>query len=192
MSISDIETGLPPLRGEDACYTDYIQWRELVKGQPDMLYNGDNRFKRHKWDARRAKEAEYRLITDRLLKLVGGSVGTRRDESNKARSQGYIVLGVNEYYTSKKCPKCEEFVAQVEIRRLYCLKCKSFIHRDIMAAHNICNVVKEYLMEQRRPKYLQPVDAQGGFPWQETQKRLAIDETRRPKRHKAGDENEPN
>ncbi|KAF9950291.1 hypothetical protein BGZ72_008037 [Mortierella alpina] len=32
------------------------------------------------------------------------------------RSQGYIIAGVNEYYTSKRCPKWEEFVGQVEIR----------------------------------------------------------------------------
>ncbi|KAG9323017.1 hypothetical protein KVV02_008085 [Mortierella alpina] len=145
-SISDIETALPPRRGENACFTDHIGRREQAKGHLDTFYNGNNRFKKHKWDARRAKEEEYRVMTDRLLKLVGGSIGAQRDETNKviigvglgrfssntkltslhesfqsyfvqkARSLGYIVVGVNEHYASKKCPKCEEFVGQVEIR----------------------------------------------------------------------------
>ena len=77
----------------------------------------------------------------------------------------YIVVGVNEYYTSKKCPHCEEFVGQVEIRRLYCSKCKTYFHRDVMAAHNICNIVKGHLTKQERPLYLQPVDSTGAYPW---------------------------
>ncbi|KAG0372471.1 hypothetical protein BGX24_000200, partial [Mortierella sp. AD032] len=40
-----------------------------------------------------------------------------------ARALGYIVVGRNEFYTSKKCP--------------------------------------------RRPRYLQPVDAKGHYPWEE-------------------------
>ncbi|KAG9322616.1 hypothetical protein KVV02_002319 [Mortierella alpina] len=194
-SISDIETALPPRRGENACFTDHIGRREQAKGHLDTFYNGNNRFKKHKWEARRAKEEEYRVITDRLLKLVGGSIGAQRDEANKviigiglgklssntkltslhesfqsyfvqkARSLGYIVVGVNEYYTSKKCPKCEEFVGQVEIRRLFCSKCKSFMHRDIMAGHNICNAIRGHLREQQRPEYLQPVDKDGRLPW---------------------------
>ncbi|KAF9991624.1 hypothetical protein BGZ65_000339, partial [Modicella reniformis] len=65
---------------------------------------------------------------------------------------------INEYYTSKKCPVCEDFVGQVEIRRLYCTKCKTYMHRDVMAAHNMCNVTRSHLMNQTRPLYLQPVD----------------------------------
>ncbi|KAF8916557.1 hypothetical protein BGZ58_005260, partial [Dissophora ornata] len=87
-SISDIETGLPPLRGEGACLAEYVEQFEAVKGQLDAFYNGNKRFKKHKWDARRARDAEYRLITDRLLNLVGGSIGRKRDEANK------VVIGV--------------------------------------------------------------------------------------------------
>ncbi|KAF9152205.1 hypothetical protein BGX20_005209 [Mortierella sp. AD010] len=82
-----------------------------------------------------------------------------------ARSQGYVVVGVNEYYTSKKCPTCQEFVGQVEIRRLYCKKCKTYMHRDVMAGHNICNVVRGHLLYQQRPLYLQPKDSDGEYPW---------------------------
>ncbi|KAK3814566.1 MAG: hypothetical protein JOS17DRAFT_840514 [Linnemannia elongata] len=53
--------------------------------------------------------------------LVGGSTGAKRDEDNKvvigARSLGYIVVGVNEFYTSKKCPTCREFVGEVNLRQ---------------------------------------------------------------------------
>ncbi|KAF9334378.1 hypothetical protein BG006_002279 [Podila minutissima] len=110
-------------------------------------------FKKHKWDATWAKEEEFRLIANHILKL--------------AQSLDYVVVGVNEYYTSKKCPVCFEFVYQVNIRRLYCKTCESFIHHDVMAGHNICNIIQGYLMEQKRPDYLQPVDKDGRRPWQE-------------------------
>ncbi|KAF9998136.1 hypothetical protein BGZ80_009933 [Entomortierella chlamydospora] len=84
-----------------------------------------------------------------------------------ARSLDYIVIGVNEYYSSKKCPVCEEFVAQVAIRRLYCSHCGVYMHRDIMAADNMCRIVQSYLLQQRRPRYLQPVDEKGHYPWEE-------------------------
>lgn len=77
------------------------------------------------------------------------------------------MVGVNEYYTSKKCPVCFEFVYQVNICHLYCKTCESFIHHDVMAGHNICNIIQGYLMEQKRPDYLQPVDKDGRRPWQE-------------------------
>lgn len=77
------------------------------------------------------------------------------------------MVGVNEYYTSKKCPVCQDFVGQVEIRRLYCSKCKAYMHRDIMAGHNMCNVIRGHLRSQVRPLYLQPVDKDGKYPWME-------------------------
>ncbi|KAG0250483.1 hypothetical protein BG011_008318 [Mortierella polycephala] len=89
-----------------------------------------------------------------------------------AHALGYIVVGVNEYYTSKKCPTCRQFVVQVEIRKLYCKTCKTYMHRDVMAGHNICNIVRGYLMHQRRPLYLQPVDAMGNYIWEQPSTRL--------------------
>ncbi|KAG0256364.1 hypothetical protein BG011_004594 [Mortierella polycephala] len=188
-SISDTEAGLPPLRGEGASLTNYVEQLEAVKGQLDGFYDGNNRFKKHKWDTRRTRDAEYRLITHCLLRMVGGSTGRKRDEADKvvfgvglgvfmqreaflfarvlsvARPLYYVVVGVNDYYTSKKCPKCEEFIGQVEIRRLYCSACKSYMHRDIMAKHNICNAIRGHLFDQKRPESLQPVDKQGRLLW---------------------------
>ena len=36
-----------------------------------------------------------------------------------------------------------------------------------MAAHNMCNIVKSHLLYQQRPKYLQPIDKDGNYPWME-------------------------
>jgi len=80
---------------------------------------------------------------------------------------GYIVVGVNEFYTSKKCPVCEEFVGQVDLRRFYCSKCKAYMHRDVMAGHNMANIVQGHLLTQQRPRYLQPMDAEGKHPWED-------------------------
>ncbi|KAF9125979.1 hypothetical protein BGW39_007001, partial [Mortierella sp. 14UC] len=78
---------------------------------------------------------------------------------HRLRSLGYIVMGVNEYYTSKKCPECKQFVGQVDLRRLYCTECEKYMHCDIMAGHNIANTVQGHLLKQERPEYLQSVDS---------------------------------
>ncbi|KAF9921313.1 hypothetical protein FBU30_008692 [Linnemannia zychae] len=87
----------------------------------------------------------------------------------KARALGYIVVVVNEYYTSKKCPTCNNFVAKTEsIRRLYCRNCRKYMHRDAMAGHNIANVILGHLVEQKRLRYLQPVTVDGKYPWDDS------------------------
>ncbi|KAG0058349.1 hypothetical protein BGZ92_007193, partial [Podila epicladia] len=98
------------------------------------------KFKRHKQYAKAAREEEYHRLTDGLLRMVGGSIGAKKKDEDKvvigiglgnfksmsrlsslhgtfmtyfvkkARSLGYLVVGVNELYTSKKCPKCKNFV----------------------------------------------------------------------------------
>lgn len=84
------------------------------------------------------------------------------------------MLGVNEYYTSKKCPKCEKFVGQPRnIRRSYCRDCQKYIHRDGMAGHNMVNVLRSYIERQERPDYLHPVDEDGNYPWKEGYKHEA-------------------
>ncbi|KAF8976663.1 hypothetical protein BGZ46_008070 [Entomortierella lignicola] len=64
-----------------------------------------------------------------------------------ARSLGYVVLGLNEFYTSKKCPNCQNFVAQVTIRQLFCPHCRKYYHRDIMAGENMSKMVQSYSMQ---------------------------------------------
>ncbi|KAF9562940.1 hypothetical protein EC968_005044, partial [Mortierella alpina] len=144
-SVSEIESGLPPLRGQEGSIVQHTAAMKNVEGTLDKLYNEKLTFKKHAWDSKKAKEAEYAVITDRLLKIVGGTIGEKRKADNpviiaiglgdfnpasrlsslhgtfrsffinKARSLGYVVIGCNEYYTSKKCPTCHRFVGQVTI-----------------------------------------------------------------------------
>ncbi|KAF9100189.1 hypothetical protein BGX23_004017 [Mortierella sp. AD031] len=153
-SIADIESALPPLRGDGSRV---VKYTAELKGENRLLefYNGDNnRYKRYQWDLRRARQEEYSAIANRLLSIVDGSIGRIKDKSDPvligARSLGYIVVGLNKFYTSKKCPICHEFVAQVTLRRLYCLECQVYHHRDVMAAHNMYNLARGYLEDQQR------------------------------------------
>ncbi|KAG9071275.1 hypothetical protein KI688_008821 [Linnemannia hyalina] len=143
----------------------------------------------------RARQYEYQLLADRLLGIVGGSIGRRYDPVNpvligvglgkfsirsglssldstflsffvqKARSLGYLAVGLNGYYTSKKCPYCGLCVAQVTFRRFFCPTCHVYHHRDVMAAVNMANLVRGYLEKQQRPEHLQPVAPDGSLPW---------------------------
>ncbi|KAG0018917.1 hypothetical protein BGZ82_000306 [Podila clonocystis] len=171
-SVARIETGLPPLCGSMANIKDYTKMLQDVGGDLEAFY-GNVVLKKHKWNSKKAKDEEYRMVANRLLELVGGSLGAKRDDANKVVI-GYIVVGVNEYYTSKRCPICEEFVGQVDIRRLYCSKCKTYMHRDVMAGHNICNAVQGHLLKQQRPRYLQPKDINGHYPWEDSRRSVTI------------------
>ncbi|KAG0347944.1 hypothetical protein BG004_006507 [Podila humilis] len=82
-----------------------------------------------------------------------------------ARSLGYLVVGLNEYYTSKKCPHYGLFVAQVTLRRFFCISCHVNHHRDVMAAKNMANLERGDLEKQQRPEYLQPVAPDGSLLW---------------------------
>ncbi|KAF8927958.1 hypothetical protein BGZ58_009995, partial [Dissophora ornata] len=198
-SISDIESSLPPLRGEDTDVNKYLDHLHKYEKQLNNFYNsydGKASLKKNKWFSKRAREREYWLIADRLLEMVDGCMGARRHDKNKVvigiglgefsgvnklsslhgtfetyfiqkvRALGYLVVGVNEFYSSKKCPTCHKFVAQTEsIRRLWCDNCKKPMHRDVMAGHNMCNAILGHLEDQQRPLYLQPVTADGLYPW---------------------------
>ncbi|KAF9966593.1 hypothetical protein BGZ70_001851 [Mortierella alpina] len=154
-------------------------------------------WKRHKFDLKKAFDEEFRVVADSLLQMVGGTSSAPRDENNNvliaiglgdfgsnnklsslhssfsryfvelARSLGYVVCGINEYYTSKRCPRCKNFVGQVTIRRLYCPSptCQSYIHRDVLGGNNIAIIAKHRVTRLERPLYLQPIDAQGRYLW---------------------------
>ncbi|KAG0292900.1 hypothetical protein BGZ97_005482 [Linnemannia gamsii] len=194
-SISHKETNLPPLRGPDASITEYVKQSSVVESDLEAFYNNIT-LKKHQWDSKRARDREFKLLAKRLLVLVGGTPGAKRDSSNKvvigiglgdfssnsrlsslhtafckyfvqlARSLDYIVVGVNEFYTSKRCPVCHGFVGQVDIRQLYCPTCCTKMHRDIMAGHNMCNIIQGHLLHQKRPHYLQPYDKNGNYIWE--------------------------
>ncbi|KAG0230667.1 hypothetical protein BGX31_005783 [Mortierella sp. GBA43] len=100
-SISDIESSLPPLRGQGASVEQYIKRLEEVEAHLDSFYNGSNTIKKHRWNATRAR-------VTKIFSNVKAILFAR--DIPIARSLGYVVVGVNEYYTSKKCPTCKNFV----------------------------------------------------------------------------------
>ncbi|KAI1289110.1 hypothetical protein EDD11_009389 [Mortierella claussenii] len=65
------------------------------------------------------------------------------------------------------CSDCEDFVAQVTIRELFCPHCEWYHHRDVMAAENMSRIARGYLENQSRLRYLQPMTADGRYPWEE-------------------------
>ncbi|KAI1300412.1 hypothetical protein EDD11_006202 [Mortierella claussenii] len=146
-SIRHIESNLPELHGIGASVRDYVGRLEDVEAQLDIFYN-NVALKKHLWDARRALAEEYRQNTNNFLTIVG-----------------YIVAGVDEYCTSKKCPVCEEFVGHANLRRFYCPNRKYYMRRDVKATHNMCNVIRGHLLQQQRPLHLQPKDVNGNYPW---------------------------
>ncbi|KAI7821855.1 hypothetical protein BC939DRAFT_454689 [Gamsiella multidivaricata] len=102
----------------------------------DFYNGNNNRFNKHTWDMKRAKHIEYQAIANSLLRIVGGSIGERCKDDNPvligvglgqfgsssrlsslhssflsyfvplARSLRYIVVGLNEFYTSGLPPVC--------------------------------------------------------------------------------------
>ncbi|KAG0307490.1 hypothetical protein BGZ97_000378, partial [Linnemannia gamsii] len=198
-SVSDIESRLPPFRGPGASVIQYVKELEQAEQRLKAFYAGNkHQFRKHHWDMERAKQADYQAIAERLLGIIGGSLGRRVEDNKdkspvvigiglgqfnsgarlsslhstfltyfikKVRSLGYVVVGLNEFYTFKKCPRCKEFVAQVTMRSFYCFGCQVYHHRDVMAAHNMTNIVLERLEKQQRPDCLQPINADGAYPW---------------------------
>ncbi|KAI1290718.1 hypothetical protein EDD11_009078 [Mortierella claussenii] len=191
-----IEPSLLPLRGANASFADRVE------------------YKKHRHMSKKARTLEFHRLADSLLRMVGGSIGEKRKEEDKivigigmgrftstsrlsslhgtfesyfiqkARALGYLVIGVHEYYTSKRCPKCQQFVAQTEsIRCLYCSYRKKYcsskegltnnftralyMHRDTMVGHNMVNILRSHVEQQQRPLYLHPVDKDGHYPWLE-------------------------
>ncbi|KAF8918499.1 hypothetical protein BGZ58_004848, partial [Dissophora ornata] len=95
-SIGDIETHLPPLKGQGASVINHV--RELERDEKRLLefYSGsDNQYNRHVWDMKRAMFNEFQLIADRLFNIVGGSIGLQRDPSNSV----LIAVGLGKFST---------------------------------------------------------------------------------------------
>ncbi|KAI8596758.1 hypothetical protein EDD21DRAFT_238117 [Dissophora ornata] len=104
-SIADIESSMPPLRGEGASLFSYYQELETMQQQLDAFYNGNNnRLKKHKWDAQRAKNSEFIAITNRILKLVGGSIGCRMKEEQKV----VMAVGLGQFSSSSRLSSLHE------------------------------------------------------------------------------------
>ena len=112
-SISDIESNLPPQCGAGASYVNYIEQLEQVQQRLDGFYNGDNmRFKKHKWDARRARDTKYITIANRLLSIVGGSIGRKRAEDDNV----VIAVGLGQFSTKQGLFHCMSLSCRISFR----------------------------------------------------------------------------
>ncbi|KAG0239336.1 hypothetical protein BGW41_007821, partial [Actinomortierella wolfii] len=114
-----------------------------------------------------------------------------------ARGMGYLVMGVNEYYTSRRCPRCQrtgsdekDFVGYVGYRAAHCVWCHTWFHRDLLAASNMIQAGKYYLANMSRPEYLLPIAEDGRKvfnPWYGPSHPLGVPPSRLvPRRYAAG------
>ena len=94
MSIQEIESALPPLRGEGASVITYVEELRKSEEQLDSFYNGNNHiFKSHGFDQSRAREEEFKAIANSILKELGGSIGAKR----KAGKMVIIGIGLGQF-----------------------------------------------------------------------------------------------
>ncbi|TPX38906.1 hypothetical protein SeLEV6574_g07528 [Synchytrium endobioticum] len=145
-------------------------------------YYSSTKYKRKRWDADNAKRGELDRVLEGIVNMVDESMGHKLSDGKKVivaigmgdfsstqsrhgmfiryliqlRPLGYAIVGVNEYFTSKKCPCCQEFVEMPTMKRLYCRGCNKWYHRDVMAADNMVSIVRGYLEHDERPTYLKP------------------------------------
>ncbi|KAF9280726.1 hypothetical protein BGZ68_007048 [Mortierella alpina] len=79
----------------------------------------------------------------------------------RARSLGYGVYGVHEYFTSAKCPRrsCNSFLQSItKSRSRYCKSCKAYFDRDHVGSENIGIICQAQILHQRHPDKYKPMD----------------------------------
>ncbi|KAG0221137.1 hypothetical protein BGW41_007177, partial [Actinomortierella wolfii] len=103
-TISDIETVVPPIRGQDANINMHQQHRDRYWQQLDSFYNTKGRFKKMRWLAQRAKMEEYTQMTNSLLRMVDGCVGARRKDGSKV----IIGVGLGKFSSKSKLSSLHE------------------------------------------------------------------------------------
>ncbi|GJJ76092.1 hypothetical protein EMPS_08451 [Entomortierella parvispora] len=79
--------------------------------------------------------------------------------TQRARRLGYIVVGVDEYYTSAKCLRqnCDAFLQYGERRSKYCTACKQYFDRDVVGSENIAYICMQFILGQERPPKFCPI-----------------------------------
>ncbi|KAF9574392.1 hypothetical protein EC968_006552 [Mortierella alpina] len=79
----------------------------------------------------------------------------------RARSLGYGVFGVHEYFTSAKCPRrsCTSFLQSIpKSRSKYCQNCRAYFDRDHVGSENIGTICQMQMLHQYRPQKYMPND----------------------------------
>jgi len=95
LTIKEIESSLPALRGPTASLSQYVLAEHEHEEALTQYYDNDsNTFKRNSWDAQKAKNEEYNVLCDRLLGMVGGSIGQQRGADNNV-----IIGGLGRLYS---------------------------------------------------------------------------------------------
>ncbi|KAI8594797.1 hypothetical protein EDD21DRAFT_409568 [Dissophora ornata] len=90
VSIVDSNVSMPRLRGEGTSFVQLLSGAETMQQRLNTFYKSATTtgFKKHKWDTQRARNSEFIVITKRILKSVGGSIGCRR----KSRRWLWLLL----------------------------------------------------------------------------------------------------
>ncbi|KAI8606491.1 hypothetical protein EDD21DRAFT_410132 [Dissophora ornata] len=100
----------------------------------------------HAWDARRALHEEFLVIADRLLKLVGGSIGAKRKEENMV----IIALGLGKFGSSARLSSLHTAFFWFFVQLLRSLGYIVVgIEEDEMAGHNMLSEEVEYDEDQK-------------------------------------------
>ncbi|KAF9202159.1 hypothetical protein BGZ49_007648 [Haplosporangium sp. Z 27] len=78
-------------------------------------------------------------------------------ESNKLQTSAHQTTSLlksidGSLGTLPWCPNCQNFVAQVTIRQLFCPYCRKYYHRDIMAGENMSKMKRKPLKKTNRKK----------------------------------------
>ncbi|KAF9176601.1 hypothetical protein BGZ49_006118, partial [Haplosporangium sp. Z 27] len=132
--VRDMEASILPKKGvSDAGIQSYLQSVGNLKGLDDH-YNNTFRHRRDTWDMKKARDAEDRIAINAILDMVKSDSNGNPIPPNKVlwviglgefntgckltslhgtfgsklisalRAKGHAVVGINEFYTSKKCP----------------------------------------------------------------------------------------
>lgn len=128
-TVSEVESSLPPLRGDGTSIQQYVQARRAVEADLDAFYVQSNYIK-HAWDAERARDEEFSRVANSLLKMTGGSTGEHRREDQKV----VIAVGLAKFVAKNGPPSLDgsfqdSFVRKVCAHLLLLYKLAlSFIH----------------------------------------------------------------
>ena len=126
-TLSQIMSSLPPLKGPNASFTKYMIRLDEIAPEMDAFF-GSKRYSKRLWDLKKAQEAEYSIMTDSLLKMVGGSIGRQIREDERV----LIAIGNSNFSSNKGLPSRDgsflSFFVQTVSRYLVVILEKGGIH----------------------------------------------------------------
>jgi hypothetical protein len=124
-SIAHKESNLPPLRGPHASITEYVKQSSVVESDLEAFYNNTT-LKKHQWDAKRARDQEFKLVGRRLLGLVGGVPGVKRESSNKV----IIGVGLGDFSSTSRLSSLHTAFSKYFVQLV-----SSYFHSELQGTH---------------------------------------------------------